>query len=88
MDELGVVQQSARTKSEDTYAAMLGIKRDPASEFIALKAIDHKGCLFQAIQGEFELSIPELNAELIQLEATGLIRQEGGRYFRLGYQPV
>ncbi len=63
---------------------MLGIKSDPASKFIALKAIDHQGCLFQAIQGEFELSIPELNAELIQLEATGLIRQEGGRYFRLG----
>ena len=84
MDELGVIQQSARTKSEDTYAAMLGIKSDPASKFIAFKASDHQGCLFQALQGEFEFSIPELNGELIQLEATGLIRQEGGRYFRLG----
>ena len=84
LEELGVVQQSARTVSEDTYAGKLDIKSSPASKFVALKAIDHQGCLFQAIQGECELSIPQLNAELIQLEAAGLIRQEGGRYFRVG----
>jgi predicted Rossmann fold nucleotide-binding protein DprA/Smf involved in DNA uptake len=84
LDELGAAQQSARTKSEDTYGAMLGIKSDPTSKFIALKIIDQQGCLFQAIQGECELSISESNAELIQLEAPGLIRQEGGRYFSLG----
>jgi len=84
LDELGVVQQSARTKSEDTYAAILGIKSDSTSKFIALKAIDHQGCLFQAIQGECDLSMPELNAKLIQLEAADLIRQECGRYFGLG----
>jgi DNA processing protein len=82
--ELGVIQQSARPKSEDTSGTKLGIESDPASKFIALNAIDHQGCLFQAIQGECELSAPQLNTELVQLEAAGLIRQEGGRYFRLG----
>jgi len=84
LEELGVVPQFARTTSEDTCAGKLGIKSGPVSKFVALKAIDHQGCLFQAIQGECELSIPQLNAQLIQLEAAGLIRQEGGRYFRLG----
>jgi len=30
-----------------------------------------------------EAVLSELNAELIKLEAAGLIRHEGGRYFRL-----
>jgi DNA processing protein len=83
LEELGVVDQGLRTTSEDTRAAKLGAKSDPVSKSVALKAVDHQGCLFQAIQGECELSIAELNAELIKLEAAGLIRQEGGRYFRL-----
>ena len=83
LEELGVVQQGLRSTSEDTCAGAPGTKSDMVSRFVSLKAIDHQGCLFQAIQGECELSIPELNAELIKLEAAGLIRQEGGRYFRL-----
>ena len=84
LEELGVVHQCGRTSSEDTCARKLGSKSDLVSKFVSLKAIDHQGCLFQAIQGECGLSIPELNTELIKLEAAGLIRQEGGRYFRLG----
>ena len=82
LDELGLAQEPAGNKSEESCTGTLGIKSDAASKFIALKAIDHQGCLFQAIQGECGLSITQLNAELIQLEAAGLIRQEGGRYFK------
>jgi DNA processing protein len=84
LEELGVIHQSVRTVNEDPCAGKREAKSEPESKFIALKAIDHQGCLFQAIQSECELSIPELNTELIKLEAAGLIRQEGGRYFRLG----
>jgi len=83
LEELGVVDQELSITSEDTRARKLAAKSESVSKFAALKAIDHQGCLFQAIQGECELSVPELNAELIKLEAAGLIRQEGGRYFRL-----
>ena len=84
LEELGVVQRCASTTSDEICAGKPSIKSNAVSEFVALKAIDHQGCLFQAIQGECELSTPALNAELIQLEAARLIRQEGGRYFRLG----
>ena len=80
MDEVGPLQQSAKTKSEDTCAGKLGIK-----SVSVVKAIGHQRCLFQAIKVECKLSTPPLNAELIQLEAAGLIRQEGGRYFGLGW---
>jgi DNA processing protein len=53
------------------------------SDCEALKAIDQQGCLFEAILGECHLDIQELNRQLVKLEAEGLIRQLGGRYFRL-----
>lgn len=56
---------------------------DPVTELEAYKVIDHQGCLFQSIQAECDLDIQQLNGQLIELEAAGLIRQEGGRYFRL-----
>jgi predicted Rossmann fold nucleotide-binding protein DprA/Smf involved in DNA uptake len=80
LDEVGLVQQSAKIKSENTCAGKLGIK-----SVSVVKAIGHQKCLFQAIKVECKLSTPQLNAELIQLEAAGLIRQEGGRNFGLGW---
>ena len=82
VEELGVVNQSTLSRNDDYRAAKLEIKSNPLHNLRALKAIDHQGCVFQAIQSECELSIQDLNAELIQLEAAGLIRQQGGRYFR------
>ena len=64
MDEVGPLQQSAKTKSEDTCAGKLGIK-----SVSVVKAIGHQKCLFQAIKVECKLSTPQLNAELIPLEA-------------------
>lgn len=83
LEELGVVDQCPSTTSEKTCAATLGANSEVVSKFVALKAIDHQGCLFQAIQDECGLRIQELNAQLIKLEAAGLVRQQGGRYFRL-----
>ena len=69
-----------KKKTDNTCAAKLSIKSD-----LVVKAIDHQGCLFHAIQGECKPSKPWLNAKLIKLKAAGLIRQEGGRYLRLGW---
>lgn len=82
LEELGVVHQSTMSRNDDNRVAKLEIKSNPLRNLRALKAVDHQGCLFQAIQSECELSLQDLNAELIQLEAAGLIRQQGGRYFR------
>lgn len=82
-EELGIDNEDAKTTSEKTGAIKLVGKGNGFSKLVALKAIDHQGCLFQAIQDECELSIQELHAQLIQLEAAGLVRQQGGRYYRL-----
>lgn len=83
LEELGIVDEKPGTTSEKIGSRKLGEKGSAVSKLVALKAIDHQGCLFQAIQEECELSIQELHAQLIQLEAAGLVRQQGGRYFRL-----
>ena len=81
LEECAVLHQELKDK---TRARMLEPKSNLESKYVSLRAIDYHGCLFQAIQSECGLRIPELNTELIKLEAAGLIRQEGGRYFRLG----
>jgi hypothetical protein len=53
LDEVGLVQQSAKIKSENTCAGKLGIK-----SVSVVKAIDHQRFLFQAIKGECKLSTP------------------------------
>lgn len=83
LEDLGVLDESARTTSEKTSGVKVDEKGDAVFKLVALKAIDHQGCLFQAIQDDCALSIQELHVQLIQLEAAGLVRQQGGRYFRL-----
>lgn len=83
LEELGAIGHGLGAASVGTCVRKVAPKSGAASKFVALKAIDYQGCLFQAIKGESGLSIAELNSELIKLEAAGLIRQEGGRYFRL-----
>lgn len=83
LEELCVTDQCPRTTNKKPETQKLRVKTEGTIETAALKAIDHQGCLFQAIVEGCGLSIQELNAQLIKLEAAGLIRQEGGRYFRL-----
>lgn len=54
------------------------------AESRAMNAIDHQGSLFQTILDAGGFTVQELNAQLIHLEAAGIIRQEGGRYFKIG----
>lgn len=83
LEELGIVDQCSRSAGETTDVKKVVANIGPGLEFKALDAIDHQGCLFQAIQDESQLNIQELNMQLVKLEAAGLIRQEGGRYYRL-----
>lgn len=83
LEELGMVEECLAVTNKEACAGQQGSNSDTASELPALQAIDYQGCLFQAIQAECKLTIQELNSQLIQLEAAGLIRQTGGRYFRL-----
>ncbi len=80
LEELNMIERCA---SDDTDLSNSQGKASLTTEFLALKSIDHQGCLFQAVLDDTKLSIQALNTELIQLEALGLIRQEGGRYFKL-----
>lgn len=81
LDELGVtVAQPANEKWRD--ADRLKVERAESGHSRVLHAIDAQGCLFQAIQEQCQLSLSELNTELVRLEAEGLIQQQGGRYFR------
>lgn len=81
LEELGVGQWPAA--SEEVLKESRSSKSDIEIGSPVLQTIGHQGCLFQAIQDECKLSFQELNGQLIQLEAAGLIRQVGGRYFRL-----
>lgn len=83
LEELGEVEQCSKIADGKADSPTTEAKGDAVSKLIALKAIDHQGCLFQAIQDECELGIQELNSQLIKLEAAGLVRHQGGRYFRL-----
>ena len=83
LEELGVVEQSPRTTNANAYTRKRDVKNEGMSECPVLKAIDYQGCLFQAIIEQCELGIQELNARLIELEVAGLVRQQGGRYFRV-----
>lgn len=47
-----------------------------------LGAIDRQGCTLESILARGGLEIQALNAQLIELEAAGLIHREGGRYFK------
>lgn len=81
LEELGVtVAQPANEECQDADR-LKGARRDGGASRV-LRAIDSQGCLFQAIQEQCQLSLSELNTELIRLEADGLIQQQGGRYFR------
>lgn len=80
LEELNFFDESPKIATDPKAQAA---NRANTSELVALKAIDHQGCLFQAIKDECGLPIQELNTQLIQLEVAGLIRQEGGRYFRV-----
>lgn len=81
LEEYGVIQtvDTSRQSNRET-----GIARHTSpADTDTMNAIDHQGCLFQSILDESGLSIQELNAQLITLEAAGLIRHEGGRYFKI-----
>ncbi|GJM11995.1 MAG: DNA processing protein DprA [Pseudohongiella sp.] len=78
LEEFGLFKRASLTSRE---AKSVGSGN--AEKLVALQAIDYQGCLFQAIQTECDLSPSELNGQLIQLEAAGLIQQTGGRYYRL-----
>ena len=68
--------------------------RDPASSKVAVPNLDTKcgstvleliedhGSLFESILAECQLQLQELHAQLMELEADGLIHQKGGRYYR------
>ena len=68
--------------------------RDPASSKAAVPNLDTKcgstvleliedhGSLFESILAECQLQLQELHAQLMELEADGLIHQKGGRYYR------
>jgi len=83
LEELAVVDQCPKIASGKTCIEKPEVQSNAASRLVALEAIDHEGCVFEAIHDECGLSIQELTSQLIQLEAAGLVRQQGGRYFRL-----
>lgn len=89
-----LVEQPADILEEYAAKQFLGCNKQSSTErrlakpikpvdTLTLDAIDHQGCLFQSILDECGLGIQELNAQLIYLEAAGLIRHEGGRYFKV-----
>jgi len=81
LEEYGAIQtvDTSRQSNRET-----GIARHTSpADTDTMNAIDHQGCLFQSILDESGLSIQELNAQIITLEAAGLIRHEGGRYFKI-----
>lgn len=68
--------------------------KDPAPSKVAVPNLDTKcgstvleliedhGSLFESILAECQLQLQELHAQLMELEADGLIHQKGGRYYR------
>lgn len=79
LEELGIDAESTCHKSLEVKAeTKLGSKREAR----VLDAIQQHGSLFETILVACNLEMQELNAELLKLEADGLIQQQGGRYYR------
>lgn len=81
LDELGVSEVAANGGAQGQLSGDMkpGEARKKAR---VLEAIDWQGCTLESILARGSLELQELNAELIELEAAGLIHTEGGRYYK------
>jgi len=82
LDELGINDNNEEGSGEPAVPnkalAISGAKRVSR----VLGVIENHGSLFESIKAECELPFQDLHRQLIELEAEGLIHQQGGRYFR------
>lgn len=83
LEELGLGEEITRTGSTTIEAEGTTEQTGDASNHKLLTAIDYQGCLFQTLLEDSELDIQALNLQLIGMEMAGLIRLEGGRYYRV-----
>jgi DNA processing protein len=86
LEELGLGEGDALTNSSSTSVVTgLGNTHSSAADATGenlLQLIGAHGCLFQSLMEESNLHIQELNSRLLHMEMKGLIRLEGGRYYR------
>lgn len=85
LEELGFAERGALVSSSTSVAKDLGNTHSSAADVTGenlLQLIGAHGCLFQSLMEESNLRMQELNSRLLRMEIEGLIRLEGGRYYR------